>query len=215
MGSDAPLRWASVGCAAAGLALALVPFYVDVSVSVAAVAVVVGLVGLCSGVAGLRRGFSPVALSGATVSGLAALLGVVAVLVGVNAVVDARNAPSENLGRYGVNHNTSSVLDHELDVSIGTFTAHMSISGVSGRRWVSDSRLPVTMRNKLGEKRPFDVTIAGFDGNRQIAYATEKFVLGPGAEQTIDFFDLGVSPEAADTLKTAELRVIEAHSGDR
>ena len=204
-----------MACAAVGLVLSVIPFYLDVPAWVAAVAIVVGVAG--AGLAGdwLVRGFSPTALAAVTASGLAVVLATVAVLVDANAVADAAADPFENMGRYGVNYNTASVLEHELDVSFGTFTAKTSTSRATGRPWVSDSRLPVTVRNKLDKKRSFNVTIAGFDGNHQIAEASEDFILGPGAEQTIDFFDLGLSLDAAQQLKTAQLRVIEAHSGDK
>ncbi|WKG05564.1 hypothetical protein [Mycolicibacterium sp. HK-90] len=203
-------RWplVQVVVAAAGLLLAVVPFYVHVSVVVAVMAIAVGAGGLGLGVRGLVRspGFSVTALTGITAGGLAVLLAVVAILVDVTvpAVAPANDRHVD----------TPQVLDDELEVNFGAFRYRTGV-GATGRTWVWESGLPITVRNKLDATRTFELTVAGFESeHRQVADASDRFTLKPGATQTIDFFAYGLSPRVAEKLKSADLRVIVAHSAD-
>lgn len=189
-----------------------------------------GTAGLVVGIIGICLSFVPVVNNAAFVLGvLAVVFGIVslvkkaskgkaiaALILGVLAVAitlamqasfsktldDATNELNQSLGEL-TGDQTASILEKNLDVTIGTFV-------VEKGEYIDSYKLPVTLKNKGDERKSFSVEIEaiGADGIRIDTDTVYVDSLGAGQMQTENAFEL-ITSEQAEQMKAATFQIAE------
>ena len=116
-----------------------------------------------------------------------------------NKAVDGVNKSLDDMS----GDNTDEILKNDVSVELGEFTAKTDEYGLSS------SKLPVTVTNKLGEKKSFSVKIEAVakDGSRiddDTIYAND---LNAGQSQSFDAFTL-VQSDKFEALKGATFKIL-------
>ncbi|WP_131811734.1 FxLYD domain-containing protein [Mycolicibacterium peregrinum] len=95
--------------------------------------------------------------------------------------------------------NTEQILENELEVTFGEFTR-------TDTKYRKDGKLPVTFRNKSGEKASFYVQVEALDadGNRVAEDTASVTSLSPGQSTTEDLFTFS---EDVEKIQGATFRV--------
>lgn len=102
---------------------------------------------------------------------------------------------------------TGKVLDDDLNVEFGPFTREVDAAGVE------TMGVEVTLKNKSGERRSFDVVVEGLnaDGQRIDSHRLLEHNLIPSEERTVSAFT-AVDDATAEALEDATFRVATATS---
>lgn len=187
--------------------------------------------GLVVGVVGICLSFIPVVNNAAFVLGVLAIalsivafvkkasigksvaavvLGVLTIVITivmqnafVKAVDDAFDGISSSLDNM-TGDNTDEIMDKYLEVTFGEFE-------VKKDTFLTETKLPLTIKNKSDKKKSFSIDIEALDENGARIETDTVYIDGLGAGQTVneEVFTL-LTDEKIEKLKNAEFRVYEA-----
>ena len=167
-------------------------------------AIILGVIGFALALASfIKKAGIGKAVTGLILSIAAITIAVVMNFALVSAVDSAVDEASKNLDMMS-GKNTAEVLKN-VDVKLGEFVCTKDDLGLT------DTKLEVTVTNKLKEKKSFSITIEAVDesGNRiedDIIYAND---LNGGQSQKFEAFTL-VNSDLVDKLTSAKFKVLEA-----
>ncbi len=142
---------------------------------------------------------------------VAIVLGILSIVITLNmqkSVGDALDKVGEEINKTvddSTGKNTDDILKSDIQVDLGEFTVSQ------GEYGIQNSKLIVTVKNKMAEKHSFSVKIEAVDASgKRIAddtvYAND---LGAGQAQDFDAFTL-VSSDTYEALKGATFKVVSA-----
>lgn len=212
------------GLAIAGLVLAIlgllgswIPLLNFGALAIAVIGLIFGIIGLVLALKGTHGG-KGLSIAAIIVSVLA--VGVVIVSnIAYSAVLDEVNQEVQREIQRGADDfeseidkmsgdATEDILANSLDVKIGTFE-------IKEDEYWTDTKLPVTITNKLSEARNFSITVEATDadGNRLDTDMMYVDKLGPGQSYSDDLFYF-VSQDEIEKYKNATFTVIEATESD-
>lgn len=187
--------------------------------------------GLVVGIVGICLSFIPVVNNAAFVLGVlavalsivafikkvsigksvaAVVLGVLAIVITivmqnafVKAVDDAFDGISSSLNDM-TGDNTDEIMDKYLEVSFGEFE-------VKNDTFLTESKLPLKIKNKSDEKKSFSINIEALDESGTRIETDTVYIDGLGAGQTLneEVFTL-LTDDKIEKLKNAEFKVYEA-----
>lgn len=187
--------------------------------------------GLVVGIVGICLSFIPVVNNAAFVLGVlavalsivafikkvsigksvaAVVLGVLAIVITivmqnafVKAVDDAVDGISSSLNDM-TGDNTDEIMDKYLEVSFGEFE-------VKNDTFLTESKLPLKIKNKSDEKKSFSINIEALDESGTRIATDTVYIDGLGAGQTLneEVFTL-LTDDKIEKLKNAEFKVYEA-----
>lgn len=187
--------------------------------------------GLVVGIVGICLSFIPVVNNAAFVLGVlavafsivafikkasigksvaAVVLGVLAIVITivmqnafVKAVDDAVDGISSSLNDM-TGDNTDEIMDKYLEVSFGEFE-------VKNDTFLTESKLPLKIKNKSDEKKSFSINIEALDESGARIETDTVYIDGLGAGQTLneEVFTL-LTDDKIEKLKNAEFKVYEA-----
>ncbi len=177
----------------------LIPIVGMISLVLAPIGLVFGIVGWRGAAAGRRAGKGK-AIAGVVLAVLAGLGAVVSTVAVATAVDEAGRSIDRAVGNA-----TEDVLAKDLGVTIGSYTATDRGFGLV------DGKLTVTLTNKSTERQSFDVKVEALTPSGTRIATDTAFVsdLGPGQSDEVALFEF-VSGDDAAQLKNATFRVIEA-----
>ena len=198
------------GLAIVGLILGIVailgswiPILNNAAFFIAILGLIFGIIALVSIMKGKSSGKS-MAIAAIVVSIVAGGIVLVTQHMFSEAIDEVVKEVDENLDK-ATGDATDEVLANSLDVQIGTFEATTDEYGFT------ETKLTVTVTNKLDEKKSFDVTIeaADADGNRMDTDTVYVSDLAPGQSYSEDIFTL-VSSDDVEKYQNATFKAIEA-----
>lgn len=177
--------------------------------------------GLVLGIIGVCTSFIPIINNLSFVLGvLAIIFGVVAffkksgkvkvitaIILGILAIamtLSAQQSLSDSIDKM-TGDSTEEVLANDAEVTLGSFEV------TEGEYGITNTKLVVTVKNKISEKKSFDFHIEAVDANGarvgdDYVYAND---LASGQSQNFEIFNL-VSSDKIEILKNATFKVIEA-----
>jgi hypothetical protein len=181
----------------AACCVGLIPILGFFAFPLAAIGMVLGIVGIASASRGGRTGTTT-----AIIGTLLCVLGVVLAVIGVLIVNKAFSDRDTSLGEMAGGQ-TEEILAKDLDVQFGRFVS-------DGNPSIESGKLPVTLTNKGNDKASFSVRLEAVDaaGNRiddDTAYAPN---LAPAQSTTTYMFVLITSDRLSD-MKRATFRIVE------
>lgn len=189
-----------------------------------------GTAGLVLGIIGICTSFIPIINNLSFVMGvLAVIFGIIAlvkqdskgktittIILGILAVVITLNAQkllsdslNEALDTFNNEMDTMSgnkteeILANNVDVTIGDFQ-------VTKQQYMTDTKLPVNVKNKSSEAKTFSIQIEAVDSNgsrinQDTIYANN---LNAGQSQDFEMFNY-VSSDKVDAMKNATFKIVE------
>lgn len=133
------------------------------------------------------------------------ILGILAIVITLNAqkaVSDTLDAASKNLDKMAGN-STEEILKNDADVTLGDFQ-------VVKQKYITDTKLVVTVKNKTTESKSFSIHIEAVDETG--ARIDEGYVsandLNAGQSQNFEIFTY-VSQDKLDKMKKATFKIVE------
>lgn len=198
------------GLAITGLVLGIVgilgswiPILNNVAFFIAILGLIFGIIGLVVTLKGTRTG-KGLAIAAIVISVVAGGVVLATQYMFTKAVDEVSEEVDKELDKMSGGA-TEDILANSLDVEIGTFEA------TTDEYNFTETKLPVTVTNKLKEAKSFSVTVeaADTDGNRintDIVYVDN---LAPGQSYSSDIFTL-VSSDEVEKYQNATFKVIEA-----
>lgn len=185
---------------------------------------------LVLGIIGVVLSFIPIINNAAFVLGALALIfatvalakkksvatAIVALVLGVasmgitlavqKSVGDALKKTSDDINKSADDlsgNNTDSILKNDIQVDLGKFAV------TQGQYGVQSSKLVVSVKNKLSEKKSFSIQVEAVDaeGKRIAEETVYANGLNPGQSQDFDAFTL-VQSDKYEALKTATFKVV-------
>lgn len=177
----------------------LIPFIGVISLLLAPIGLVLGIVGWRGASKGKRAGKGK-AIAGVVLALVAGLLAIVMTAATVGAV----NEVSKDLDRFSGDA-TEQVLSEDLDVQIGQYEVSEQEFGLR------EGALTVTLTNKSDERQNFDVKVEAMTASGDRIGVDTAFVsdLGPGQSDEVEMF--AFEPEKdKKQLENARFAVVEA-----
>ncbi len=177
-----------------GIVLSFIPIINNAAFILGALALIFGIIALikktCKG-----KAFVGVILG---------ILSIVITLLMQNAVSDAIDETSKDLDK-AIGNSTEEVLEKDINVTIGDFTATTDEYGIT------DTKLVVTVKNITDEKKSYSIHIEAVDTDgKRIAddyvYAND---LNAGQTQDFEIFTFVTSDEV-ESLQNATFKIVEA-----
>ena len=177
-----------------GICTSFIPIVNNISFILALLGVIFGIISL------IKRASKGQAIAGIIIS----ILAIIIVINSQKAFSDSLDTVSKNLDK-ATGSSTEEVLENDVDVQLGTFEVTKDKYGMQ------DTKLVVTVKNKLDEKKSFNLHIEAVDSNgtrleEDYVYAND---LGAGQSQSFNIFTY-VSSDKLDEMQKAEFKIIEA-----
>lgn len=177
-----------------GICTSFIPIVNNISFVLALLGVIFGIISL------IKRASKGQAIAGIIIS----ILAIIIVINSQKAFSDSLDTVSKNLDK-ATGSSTEEVLENDVDVQLGTFEVTKDKYGMQ------DTKLVVTVKNKLDEKKSFNLHIEAVDSNgtrleEDYVYAND---LGAGQTQKFEIFKF-VQSDKIKSLKSAKFKIIEA-----
>jgi hypothetical protein len=190
------------------LLLCLIPIVNGFAVFLGVLALIFGIIGLVKTRDGRRgKSMAIAAIVMSTLAGIGFGVSTAITVAAVDAMDQAVNEASddldEDLGRMDGSE-TDEILATDLAVDLELPEVEEDEYGFV------ETRLPVTVTNKAGEKFTYDIQVEAVDesGNRIADDMLITSALGSGQSQDLDLFSF-VEEDKLDALKTAKFQIVE------
>ncbi len=180
-----------------GLCTSFIPIVNNISFVLALLAVIFGIVSL------IKKASKGMAVAGIVIS-VIAIIAVVNVQKALSDAIDTAVDDFNNSVDTMSGENTDEILANDLDVTIGDFSATEDAYSLT------DTELPVTVKNKSSETKSFDVQIEAVDENGS-RLATDYIYansLNAGQSQEFKLFEY-VESDKLEAMKTATFKIVE------
>ncbi len=179
-----------------GICTSFIPIINNLSFIMGVLAVIFGMIALAKQ-----------ASKGKTITAI--ILGILAVVITLNAQKIVSDSINEALDTFNneldtmSGNKTEEILANNLDVTIGTFEAIK-------QQYMTDTKLPVKVKNKSSETKSFSIQIEAVDGNGSRINQDTIYVNNLNAGQSQDFEAFSfVTSDKVEALKNATFKIIE------
>lgn len=179
------------------LCTSFIPIINNMSFILALIAIVFSIVALA------KKASKGMAIAGIIISIISVFMVVNSQKLFVDTIDTAVNEFSDNMGQM-TGDKTDEILANNVDVSVGDFSVK------NGSYGITDTELPVTVKNKSSEKKSFSIQIEAInsDGSRitsDYIYAND---LSAGQSQNFKLFNY-VSSDNLEAMKNATFKIVE------
>lgn len=179
-----------------GICTSFIPIINNLSFFLAIIAIIFSIIAL------IKKASKGMAIAGIIIAVLAIIITINSQKALVDAIDTAVNDFNDSMEEMTGNR-TQDILINNLDVNIGNFE-------IIDDDYFTDTKLPVTLKNKSNEMKSFDVQIEAIDkdGNRIDTDTIYANNLGSGQSQKFDVFTLVTSDKITE-YKNATFKIVQ------